>query len=163
MEHGKWISRTTVPVGCFVFHGDTEEGTGTLEDHLGPMAEAAWPERYGAGRRFIDDNSDANDAVACDDAKRVKAIITVTGQFNHPGDPMSEVIGRRGLPEEQFRKSPSCRELAWFSDRYTLEGPRGRIYRGSGNHRRRDGVQCPVAAEGLVHRSDWSDWHLGAL
>ena len=52
LEHGKWAAGTTVPVGCFVFHRNAEDETGTLEDHLAPMAASAWPKRY-AGARAI--------------------------------------------------------------------------------------------------------------
>ena len=40
------MSETTVPVGCFVFHRSATDETGTLEDHLAPMAASAWPQRY---------------------------------------------------------------------------------------------------------------------
>ena len=56
VEHGKWLSKTTVPVGCFVFHRSAADETGTLEDHLAPMAASAWPERYAGAERFVDDN-----------------------------------------------------------------------------------------------------------
>ena len=114
LEHGKWLSETTVPVGCFIFHRSAQDDTGTLEDHLVPMAESAWPDRYAKARNFIDDNKDPEDKVSRKSAERLKAIITVTGQFNHPGDPMSIIIDRNGLPEEQFNNSPLGRELVDF-------------------------------------------------
>ena len=61
----------------------------TLEDHLAPMAASAWPERYAGAERFVDDNRDAGDKVSTREAERLKAIITVTGQFDNPGDPLS--------------------------------------------------------------------------
>ena len=114
LEHGQWVSTTTIPVGCFVFHRSAQERSGTLEDHLAPMAEAAWPERYRKARNFIDTNMDTDDRVSGSSAERLKAIITTTGQFNHPGDPMSVVIGRGGLPGEQFRTCRVSRELVDF-------------------------------------------------
>ena len=114
LEHGQWVSTTTIPVGCFVFHRSDQEQSGTLEDHLAPMAEAAWPDRYRKARKFIDTNRDTDDKVSGSSAERLKAIITTTGQFNHPGDPMSAVIGRWGLPAEQFRTSRLSRELVDF-------------------------------------------------
>ena len=87
LEHGRWVSTSTVPVGFFVFHKSAQEETGTLENHLAPMAESAWPDRYGKALKFIDTNMDAKDKVSSKDAERLKAIITATGQFNHPGDP----------------------------------------------------------------------------
>ena len=114
VKHGQWVSTSTVPVGCFVFHRSAQEEWGTLEDHLAPMAESAWPGRYPKARNFIDTNMEADDKVSSNDAERLKAIITTIGQFNHPGDPMSVVIGRGGLPPEQFKASPLSGELVEF-------------------------------------------------
>ena len=114
IEHGMWLSGTTVPVGCFVFHRSAADETGTLDDHLAPMAESAWPERYAGAERFVDDNRSADDEVSTREAERLKAIITVTGQFDNPGDPLSIVIGRNGLPRAQFQASALSAELAAF-------------------------------------------------
>ena len=116
LEHGKWVATNTVPVGCFVFHRSARDQTGTLEDHLAPMAESAWPERYAAARRFIDDNREDTDEVSSSDAAQLKAIVTATGQFGHPGDPMTVVVGdwKKGLPREQFKESPLSAALAGF-------------------------------------------------
>lgn len=114
IEHGKWLSGTTVPVGCFVFPKSAADETGTLDDHLAPMAESAWPERYDGAERFVDDNRNAGDKVSTREAERLKAIITVTGQFDNPGDPLSIVIGRNGLPRAQFETSALSAELADF-------------------------------------------------
>ena len=78
------------------------------------MAESAWPNRYQEARRFIDNNKAANDRVSTKDAERLKAIITVTGQFNHPGDPMSIVIDRNGLPKDLFETSPLSQKVVDF-------------------------------------------------
>ena len=109
-------------MGFFVFRKSAQEETGTLENHLAPMAESAWPDRYGKARKFIDTNMDAEDKVSSKDAERLKAIITATGQFNHPGDPMSIIIGRGGLPKEQFETSPLSRELVDFLTRTPWNG-----------------------------------------
>ena len=114
IEHGKWLSGTTVPVGCFVFHRSAADETGTLEDHLAPMAASAWPERYAGAERFVDGNRNAGDKVSTREAERLKAIITITGQFDNPGDPLSIVIGRNGLPRAQFLASALSAELAAF-------------------------------------------------
>ena len=114
LEHGKWVAETTVPVGCFVFHKSTDCDTGTIESHLAPMIEAAWPERYRGAERFVNDNRNDGDKVSSREAERLKAIITVTGQFGHPGDPMSIIIGRTGLPHAQFEASAVSKELAGF-------------------------------------------------
>ena len=114
LEHGKWLAATTVPVGCFVFHRSAQDLRGTIEDHLAPMVRLAWPARYAAAERFVDDNRDGEDEVSSRDAERLKAIITATGQFGHPGDPMSVIIARTGLPREQFETSEMSAELAGF-------------------------------------------------
>ena len=116
LAHRAWVATATVPVGCFVFHRNEQDQTGTLEDHLAPMAEAAWPERYAGARRFIDGNRRDADAVSSNDAARLKAIITAAGQFGQPGAPMTAVVGdrNRGLPGAQFAASPLSRDLADF-------------------------------------------------
>lgn len=114
LEHGKWVAKTTIPVGCFVFHKSADGDTGTIENHLAPMVEEAWPERYEGAERFVNDNRNDGDKVSDGEAERLKAIITVTGQFGHPGDPMSVIIGRNGLPRAQFEASPVSKELAGF-------------------------------------------------
>ena len=114
LEHGKWATDTTVPVGCFVFHKSTHDQTGTIEDHLAPMVERAWPDRYAGAEGFLEEKRDDGDKVSSNEAERLKAIITVTGQFDHPGDPMSIIIGRTGIPPAQFEESPMSAELAEF-------------------------------------------------
>ena len=114
LENGKWMAETTVPVGCFVFHKSEQNQTGTIEDHLAPMAKCAWPDRYAEAARFVEENRDCGDKVSSNDAERLKAIITITGQFNHPGDPMSIIIGRTGIQTAQFEGSGISAELAYF-------------------------------------------------
>ncbi len=108
-----WVVVDTVPVGCFVFHQDGTD-TGTLEDHLGPMVESVWPERTKATAIFIDGEKEADDLVSGKSSERWKAVITTAGQFNHPGDPMSEIIGRYGLPRAPFESSALCLDLVGF-------------------------------------------------
>ena len=115
LEHGKWITGNGIALGCFVFHdGNQREKTGTLETHLEPMMAAAWPDKFSAAKKFMEDNAREGDAVHGNKAKRMKATITAAGQFNNPGSPLSEIIGRNGLPETQFQKSQASRELAEF-------------------------------------------------
>ena len=115
LAHRAWVTTATVPVGCFVFHRSAQE-TGTIEDHLAPMAESAWPQRYAGARCFIDGNRRDADAVSGSAAARLKAIITAAGQFDHPGAPMTDVVRDRnkGLPGAQFDASPLSRNLADF-------------------------------------------------
>lgn len=127
LEHATWTTSGRMLVGCFVFCKDGGETTGTLEDHLGPMAEAAWPKRYSEAQRFIAGNSKNDDAVCRTSAERTKAIITVAGQFRQPGDPLSAIIGRHGLPQQQFEKSPLSKALAEFLT--SVPWNRSRAYR----------------------------------
>ena len=114
LEHGRWVTETTVPVGCFVFHKDAEDPTGTIEDHLAPMVKGAWPVRFSDAERFVEDKRDDGDKVSSRESERLKAIITVAGQFNHPGDPMSIVIGRTGIPVAAFEGARTSAELTEF-------------------------------------------------
>ena len=117
LAHGGWLAETTVPVGCFVFHKSAQEPIGTIEDHLAPMAARAWPARFAEAGRFIEENRGGEDKVSASEGERLKAIITVAGQFNCPGDPMSSIIDRNGLPRAQFKASSLSAELADFLTR----------------------------------------------
>ena len=112
--HSKWMATATCPVGVFVFHRTAEDETGTLEDHLAPMVESAWPDRYASACDFIDDNRQPGDKVSRSDARRLKAIITSAAQFDHPGSPLSTMISRDGIPKAQFETSPMSRTLVAF-------------------------------------------------
>lgn len=112
--HGSWTNTDTVPVGGFVFHRSEDDQTGTLEDHLAPMAKAAWPVRYASATEFVDENRRPGHAVSGSRAERLKAIITAAGQLDHPGDPLSQVIGRKGLPQAQYENSRTSRSLVDF-------------------------------------------------
>lgn len=114
LAHATWLDQTTIPVGCFVFHKSSQDRTGTLEHHLGPMAAGAWPQQYAEAERFIDDTTRADDKVSSSESERLKAIITAGGQFNNPGDPLSIIIGRNGIPQEQFSRSNLSVQLASF-------------------------------------------------
>jgi len=111
-RHGTWLTETQVPVGCFVFHR-ADDRKGTLEDHLERMAKNAWPRMYEAASSFIEDNCCPKDTSSADNAKRVKAAITVSGQCDHPGAPMATMIQKR-LHQEHFHKSALSRDLAAF-------------------------------------------------
>ena len=115
IEHGKWLAETTVPVGCFVFHESAENPTGTIEHHLAPMVENAWPDRYAETRQFVEANQSPEDKVFGNEAKQLKAVMTVSGQFNHPGDPMTVIIDRDGIiPTGEFENSNVSANLAEF-------------------------------------------------
>ena len=123
-DHGKWLV-ARVPVGCFVFHRSSNDPTGTLEDHLEPMAKEAWPRRYKDARRFLDGGRGPTDQVSRNKAELVKATITVSGQFDHPGDPMTQIIRDKRLPNSQFQKSALSRALTDFLKRTPWRGSRG--------------------------------------
>ena len=114
VAHASWLDETTIPVGCFVFHKSSQDPTGTLEQHLRPMAAGAWPQEDAKAELFIDDARRPDHKVSRSGAERLKAIITAAGQLNNPGDPMSIIIGRSGIPEEQFRTSNLSLQLASF-------------------------------------------------
>ena len=116
LNHGQWSPSLTTSLGIFVFH-NPDDKTGTLEDHLGPMAAEAWPLQFSEAEAFIDAHRGSNDKVSSKSSERMKAIITATGQFNHPGDPMSVILGRNGLPKQVFEASSLSRELAEFLTR----------------------------------------------
>ena len=112
--HSKWVAAAICPVGVFVFHRTAEDETGTLEDHLAPMVASAWPDKYASACGFIDDNRQPGDKVSRSDARRLKAIVTSAGQFDHPGSPLSTMIARDGIPKAQFETSPMSRALVAF-------------------------------------------------
>lgn len=112
--HASWTTASSIPVGVYIFHKGNSKKTGTLDDHIAPMVESAWPRRYGSARRYIDRNRKPEDAVSGNDAKRLKAIITAAAQFDHPGRPSSTVVARNGLPKREFETSPASAALAAF-------------------------------------------------
>lgn len=114
VEHARWLSCKTCRVGVFVVQRSATDSTGTLEDHLAPLVSASWPDHYKSARAFIDDNKCDGDAVAKNDAARLKAIITSAGQFRHPGDPLSTVIARDGIPATQFKQCGLSQDLVEF-------------------------------------------------
>ena len=111
--HAAWTTTSSIPVGVYVFHrGDSK--TGTLDDHIAPMVESAWPCWYASARHYIDSNRKSEDAASGSDAKRFKAIVTAAAQFEHPGRPLSTVVARKGLPRQQFESSPESTALVAF-------------------------------------------------
>ena len=113
VAHAQWLKTKTTQVGLYVFHADGKE-TGTLENHVAPMVATEWPERYAAAGRFIDQNSRPGHAVSNNEGRRLKAVITAAGQFDHPGRPLGAVLTRDGLPVERYRESSAANDLASF-------------------------------------------------
>ena len=114
VDPGTWITTDVSPVGCFIFHNGTDDRTGTLEDHLAPMAKAEWPDRYTKAHAFIHDNMKDSDEVSRNRASQLKAVITTTGQFCVPGAGLPHVIRRGGLSKTVFEESSLSKELVAF-------------------------------------------------
>lgn len=113
IRHGEWLDGGPYgPVGLFVFH-DEDTRTGTLEDALGPMVGKHWPARWEAADVYLRQHAEAGDAIHGKRAEFTKARIGITGQFLFPGDPMTEVIDRHGLPSESFT-APVSQALVAF-------------------------------------------------
>ena len=112
--HAQWLHATACHIGVFVVHRSLADPFGTLEDHLVPMVEASWHQQYKGACDFVDGNKQAGDAVYGNDANRLKAVITATGQFQHPGAPLSTVVGRGGLPRVQFEQCKLSQDLTRF-------------------------------------------------
>lgn len=113
-DHAKWVSTTTCHAGVFVIHRSADDQTGTLEDHVAPMVASAWPRHHKAARAFVNNNRQADDAASRNNAARLKAIITAAGQFRNPGDPLTTVIGRNGIPVVQFEQCKLSQDLVRF-------------------------------------------------
>lgn len=113
--HAVWVKAPTCHVGAFVIHKSPSDPTaGTLEDHLAPLAAAAWPGHFDAAKAFIDDGRQTGETVSKSEAGRLRAIITSAGQFQHPGAPLSTLVAREGIPEAHFKACKLSEELVRF-------------------------------------------------
>lgn len=113
-DHAVWVEAPTCHVGVFVIHKSPSDPTGTLEDHLAPLVATTWPGHFDAAKAFIDDGRQDDEAVSRSEAKRLKAIITSVGQFEHPGEPLSTLVNRDGIPTAQFETCKLSKELVRF-------------------------------------------------
>lgn len=111
-SHAGWVKGARGPVGLFVFH-ESRTLRGTLEDALVPMVRDAWPERWDAAGHYLDAHAKQTDSIHAKAAGFKKARISVAGQFVCPGEPMSRVIDRGGLPTESFT-GPASQALVAF-------------------------------------------------
>jgi hypothetical protein len=121
-KHASWvkgtINGTSIPVGLFVFH-DPANGKGTLEDIIAPMVASQWPPRWLQAGTYLTTHQDPTDPVATKPAETLKAQICITGQFRFPGDPMTQVLRREGLPANHFQGQHSqalvtfLRSVSW--------------------------------------------------
>lgn len=113
-DHAVWVEAPTCHVGAFVIHKSPSDQTGTLEDHLAPLVATTWPSHFDAASAFIDDGRQTDEAASNSEANRLKAIITSTGQFQHPGAPLSTFVDRDGIPTAQFETCELSQELVHF-------------------------------------------------
>ena len=113
-EHARWLSVGAGHVGVFVIHKSSLDPTGTLEDHLAPLAAAAWPTHFADASAFIENSSRAGEPVSRNEATRLKAVITSAGQFQHPGAPLATLVAREGIPESCFKTCKLSEELVRF-------------------------------------------------
>lgn len=108
--HNSWVkgnlAGATVPSGLFVFH-DPSTGTGTLEDVIAPMVSTEWPDRWSDAGNYLTAHQAPSDPVSRKPAESLKAQVCITGQFRFPGDPMTQVLRRDGLPGHHFRGAES--------------------------------------------------------
>ena len=125
-NHAGWVDVPTCHVGVFVIHKSRSEPTGTLEDHLAPLVAAAWPSHFDDACAFIDDSRQSAEAVSNSEAKRLKAIITSAGQFQHPGAPLSTLVARDGIPEAHFKTCKLSEELVRFLQAVPWREPLGK-------------------------------------
>lgn len=109
-KHANWvkcaINGTTVPTGLYVLH-DATTGKGTLEAIISPMMATEWPQRWSEAGTYLTTYQSNSDPVATKPAEALKAQICITGQFRFPGDPMTQVLRRKGLPPHHFNGSHS--------------------------------------------------------
>lgn len=115
-KHGVWVNTDVngmeIPVGLYIFH-DPSTGEGTLEDTLAPMVASEWPKRWTGAETYLGKHQEAQDPVATKRSERLKAQISISGQFLFPGDPMTQVLARNGLPSSHFQ-GPASKALVDF-------------------------------------------------
>jgi hypothetical protein len=110
-KHGGWVKGSD-RVGLYVFHDRTSK-KGTLEELIAPLVAAEWKARWEGADAYLSAHALPADRVKAKRAEWLKAQINVTGQFLFPGDPMTQVISRDGLPKLHFDGQES-KQLASF-------------------------------------------------
>lgn len=108
-----WVIGGRGPVGAFVFCAP-ESTTGSLEDALAPLMKAHSAAYWAAAEVFIDNHATPDAKVRKAARHRLKAVITACGQFERPGNPMSEMLRYKALPPAIFTTSPEALRVALF-------------------------------------------------
>ncbi len=113
LSSATWVVGDRGPLGAFVFcaQGST---TGSLEDALAPLMKAQGAAYWAAAEAFIDNHAEPGARVRKAARYRLKAVITASGQFERPGNPMSEMIRYKALSSAIFMTSPEARRVAVF-------------------------------------------------
>lgn len=112
-RHGGWV-QGEFRCGLYVF-ADAATQRGTLEELLAPLVAQEWSARWQAADQYLAAHARPTDPVSVKPAERLKAQITVTGQFRTPGDPMTTILSDRrlGLPAGHFG-GPASQALVTF-------------------------------------------------
>ena len=113
VAHGTWGATAVGAVGLWVHHSPENDDHGTLEDHVAPLVEQTWSQRWHEAGNYLQAHAQPDDPVSKKPAEMLKAQIGVTGQFLFPGDPMTMILHRDGLPRERFEGDYS-RSLVQF-------------------------------------------------
>jgi hypothetical protein len=95
LEHGKVKYEGDYSFGCWVFSSQDKE-LGVLEDALEPELNAHYEARWSEAESFFDKHSTGSTHPR---SKRLKAIIAISGQPDHPGCSQAVVL-REILKEE---------------------------------------------------------------
>jgi hypothetical protein len=110
--HGGWV-KGTHRVGLYVFH-DQANKKGTLEELLAPLVSTEWNARWQGADSYLNAYAQPADPEKEKRAEWLKAQINVTGQFLFPGDPMTQVLSRNGLPASYFDGRESKQLVAFL-------------------------------------------------
>jgi hypothetical protein len=100
-QHAAWTTTWSIPLGLFVLHAVATRG-GTLEHVVEPPlhADPVWAPRIKAAEQLLQAHEQASDPVYDkSSADRVKARLTIAGQWRDPGSSLAQIL-RRGDPKK---------------------------------------------------------------
>jgi hypothetical protein len=107
------VGRHRGPLGAFVFCAP-ESTTGSLEDAVAPLMKEHNAAYWSAAEAFIDEHATPGAKVLKAARHWLKEVITASGQFDRPGNPMSEMLRHKALPPAIFTTSPEAIRVASF-------------------------------------------------